>query len=236
MKPTPPWYEEAFGEDYLTRYAHRDEAGARREVAALLDLAKPRPLARVLDACCGAGRHLKVLRRCGLRGYGFDLSEPLLRHAMRSSGAPVARADVRRWPFRSGSFDLVLSIFTSWGYFETDAENARPVFEAARVLRPGGALLLDVIDPAWLRDRFSPEGRRRIPGGILHEVRRFVRGRVTKKVEYVTAGGTLHRRESVRLYSREEWGGMFRAAGLRVEWPNSGSFGEGRLIALGRKP
>ncbi|MGE4158604.1 MAG: class I SAM-dependent methyltransferase [Planctomycetota bacterium] len=233
--PTP-WYVEAFGEDYLQRYVHRDEAGARREAEALLNLVKLRPLARVVDACCGAGRHLKSLQARGVKAAGFDLSLPLLAEARRQGVRDVVRADVRRWPWRAGSVDLVYAMFTSWGYFDTDKENALPVREAARILRPGGFLLLDVIDHDWLKARFVSESRRRVPGGVLHEVRQLARGRVTKKVEFATGGGILRRFESVRLYSRDEWGRFFREAGLKVEWPQLQALGEGRLIALGRKP
>lgn len=52
--------------------------------------------------------------------------------------------DLRSLPFRSACADGVLCAYTSWGYFRTREENLRQILEFARVLRPGGALLLDL--------------------------------------------------------------------------------------------
>jgi SAM-dependent methyltransferase len=55
------------------------------------------------------------------------------------------RLDFRALPFRSAVADGVFCAYTSWGYFATDAENLHQLIEFARVLRPGGVLLLDLI-------------------------------------------------------------------------------------------
>ncbi len=60
------WYVAAFGECYPQLYAHRDDEGAARELAGLaLLLGRPLGGARVLDLCCGTGRHAQVLAEAG---------------------------------------------------------------------------------------------------------------------------------------------------------------------------
>src|SRR5438067_8815440 len=86
---------------------------------------------RVLDLCCGEGRHA---RRLPLRVVGVDLNQ----RSLRTCGVPCARADMRRLPFRAASFDGVVNLFSSFGYLESDAEDESVLREVARVLRPGG--------------------------------------------------------------------------------------------------
>lgn len=165
---------------YFDIYA--DKAGdAEREgpaLAALLDLPKG---SRVLDLPCGWGRLHPHLAARGLAVAGGDLSRlNLRRHAMEHP-APLARLDLRALPFRTGCADGVFCAFTSWGYFATEAENQAQLQEFARVLRPGGVLLLDLAGRSFLRRtstrlqgrwrdfpdlgyrervRWSPDGRR----------------------------------------------------------------------------
>ncbi|HUT18782.1 MAG TPA: class I SAM-dependent methyltransferase, partial [Anaerolineae bacterium] len=74
-----PWYEDSFGSEYLELYAHRDEEEARSEIEAVVRLLDPPREEPLLDLCCGACRHILVLREMGFtRIVGLDLSEKLL--------------------------------------------------------------------------------------------------------------------------------------------------------------
>jgi SAM-dependent methyltransferase len=106
---------------------------------ALLRLLGPGP-GRCLDLACGTGLTLPELAALGWRVTGVDLSGDQLRLGRRRAagcGAALAQADAAVLPFRDGSFDAVVSLFT-----HTDLDDpARAAAEAARVLRPGGRLL-----------------------------------------------------------------------------------------------
>ena len=82
------WYRAAFGELYPLLYSHRDDCSAAREVSdivALLELDDR--TARILDLCCGAGRHSAALMEMGFeRVYGADLSSSLLAEACARDG------------------------------------------------------------------------------------------------------------------------------------------------------
>ena len=128
---------------YFDIYADK-AADAEREgpaLAALLDLA---PGSRVLDLPCGWGRLHPHLAARGLAVAGGDLSPLNLRRHAVEHPAPLMRLDLRALPFRTGCADGVFCAFTSWGYFATEAENLAQLREFARVLRPGGVLLLDL--------------------------------------------------------------------------------------------
>ncbi|MCZ7646732.1 MAG: class I SAM-dependent methyltransferase [Planctomycetota bacterium] len=220
----PPWYVEAFGGDYLARYAHRDEDAARREVPFLVRALEAHGArgGRVLDLCCGAGRYARGLREAGLAVVGADLSLALLRCGAAQPGAPPSvRADMRALPFASGAFDAVVNLFTSFGYFEDEAENRRALGEAARVLRPGGVLLLDFLNLPHTLANLAPSSERAAGGETLVETRRYdpARGRIEKAIAVLDAASRAEKRrmvESVRAYAPDELAGLFAETGLSV--------------------
>src|SRR5512146_489586 len=99
----PEWYEEWFGEEYLALYPHRDEEDAEHLVSLLHERIGWGPGWRVLDVCCGPGRHARALDAAGLRVIGRDLSAALLRRARQATDAPLVRADMRDLPIRARS-------------------------------------------------------------------------------------------------------------------------------------
>lgn len=218
-----PWYRKAFGPHYPDVYAHRDDSEAELSADLLASHVTLRG-ARVLDVACGAGRHLTALRRRGAEACGIDLSADLLRKATGAS--PVARADMRALPFRSGRFDGALNMFTSFGYFSREEEDARVIAEVARVLRPGGWFLLDYLNPARTVDTLVPEGERRVGDLTARERRRYDETRriLTKEVELIDGEGRRREQwtEELRLYGPEELERMLASHRLKIE----GRFGD----------
>lgn len=212
------WYRKWFCEEYALAYAHRGEEEALRQVDFAVRRLGLTDGARVLDLCCGAGRHSEILCRRGFEVSGVDLSEDLILMASKRTGrARLARADMRRVPF-AGGFDAVLSFFTSFGYFEKDGENAAVLDEVSRLLRPGGKFLLDYLNPAHVIKSLEPEGERKCGGLVFKERRRIDenRGRVEKTITLEKNGVVKRFEESVRLFSPDEIRGMMVAAGLKV--------------------
>src|SRR4051794_735227 len=150
------WFEEWFGEEYLQLYPHRDLAEAERAVALILDRVGFAPGWRVLDVACGAGRHARAFETAGARCFGLDLSAALLRAARGVTGAPLVRADMRALPVRDASMDLTVNLFTSFGYFERDAEHAAALGEMVATLRPGGWFVIDFLNAPSVRARLVP--------------------------------------------------------------------------------
>ncbi|WP_316676530.1 class I SAM-dependent methyltransferase [uncultured Tolumonas sp.] len=141
----------------------------------------------VLDLPSGWGRLRPWLERRGHRVVGGDLSRLNLRRQHQEFPGPSVCLDLRALPFRDGCADGVLCAYTSWGYFATEEENLRQLQEYARILRPGGVLLLDLAGrrvvernvaeapKGWYRARegyrervrWSPDGRRILAERLL---------------------------------------------------------------------
>jgi len=228
MDPRPePWYVAAFRADYLRVYPHRDLAAARAEAGHLFAHGLPEP---ILDLGSGFGRHTLALRELGLSAFGFDLSRELLLAARLLPGAErvrarLAQADARRLPCAGGALGTVLMLFSSFGYFDEQGNRA-VLAEIARVLRPGGRAVLDLMNPERVRAELVPRSRRQGDGFELDERRRLEDGgrRVVKEVRLRDAGGERAWREDVRMYAPEEIDALCERAGLALE-RREGDFG-----------
>lgn len=225
-----PWYCKAFEAGYLNLYAHRDSTDAARALAFLETQLDLRPGLRLLDLCCGAGRHLSLIAPRLGGAAGLDLSRVLLSEARQNLCGPGSKqpsgarpklmeADMRALPLRSAHFDAVINLFTSFGYFDDDAENLAVLREVARVLRPAGRFVFDHINRAHLEATLRPRTVKSLEGGVsVTESRRIdaVARRVHKDVHWSRPGcEPVHWHESVRLYTPAELDRLFAAAGLR---------------------
>lgn len=246
------WFKETFGQRYLDLYSHRDESEARSVLNLIRRAALPLRLEqlRILDLACGAGRYSSLLAGQGHFVAGVDLSAELLLNATRRTEsetdigrAVFIRADMRAVPFKD-AFDLVICMFTSFGYFDTDQQNAAVLTEMAGALRSGGAYLIDFLNRPRVMSRLKPEDSFE-KGGMKVQQRRWITAdslRVEKETLVQSNDGSRERyRESVRLFSRGEMLAMLDLAGLPVEnvfggydMTEHGDDSE-RLILTGRK-
>jgi len=146
------WFERDFDHPlYFDIYEEKIQEALEEGPALAALLALP-PDSLVLDLPCGWGRLQPALVARGYRVAGGDLSPLNLRRHRREFPGAAVRLDLRRLPFRDACADGVLCAFTSWGYFATDEENLKQLQEFARVLKPGGVLLLDLAGREQLWD------------------------------------------------------------------------------------
>jgi 2-polyprenyl-3-methyl-5-hydroxy-6-metoxy-1,4-benzoquinol methylase len=97
-----------------------------------------------LDLACGKGRHARTLHALGLNVLGTDLSPQSIAFANESTvdGLRFQVHDMRE-PLHNESFDAVFNLFTSFGYFDSTAENQRVIDAVACMLNPNGFLIID---------------------------------------------------------------------------------------------
>jgi ubiquinone/menaquinone biosynthesis C-methylase UbiE len=126
------------------------EGETEEEADFIFDALNLQPGSRILDLCCGQGRHGRQLANLGVNVIGLDNSRFLLNEAKNNIDTGGRRiqlieADMRHIPLKP-YFDAVLSLFTSFGFFE-ETDNRDVISEIASVLKPGGKLLVDYWNP-----------------------------------------------------------------------------------------
>jgi SAM-dependent methyltransferase len=205
LAASPPdaesWFEDAFDEEYLTVYRHRDEKEARAVVGLIRSQVPCPEGSPALDLGCGVGRHLRFLRH---------------HHCVDIPDTSLVRADMRALPFRSGMFQLVVNLFTSFGYFSDDAQNRRVLAEIARVTAPSGWLVLDFLNAVYVRKTLIPFDRRQV-GSVVVEQKREISGDGCYVQKATTVVGTDRiLRERVRLYELKELLAMLQGCDFKI--------------------
>lgn len=239
------WYEKSFGNDYLLVYKHRDLQGAYEEVRSMMEWLELPEGAEVLDLCCGMGRHSMALNSFGFKVTGVDLSEVLLAEARRLDTAEEVnwvRGDMRDVPL-SGPFAAVVNLFTSFGYFDDDADNEQVLREMHRLLEPGGRFIIDYLNPEYVKANVVPHSER--TDGMLRivEDRRIEDGFVRKTIVLQEDGGKDRvYDEQVKLLGREWFEAHLKKSGLAVDAVYGGydaspyePAASKRLILVGRR-
>lgn len=241
------WYERSFGRDYLLVYRHRDFQGATQEVHGMMEWLRLPASASILDLCCGMGRHALALAEAGYRVTGVDLSDVLLEEAMAHDTrgqVKFLRGDMRELPVE-GPYDAVVNLFTSFGYFADNADNARVFQEIHRVLKPQGRFIVDFLNPSYVREHLVPHSERLDGGTRIEERRRIENGFVKKEIALTDASGgePRHYEERVRLYELADFRQMMEEAGLVIDQVHGGydgaAYDEGqskRMIMVGHRP
>ncbi len=211
------WFEEWFNEEYLALYPHRDDADAGRLVTVLRQRLPWHPGIRVLDVACGPGRHARALELAGARCVGVDLSMALLRRARQATGAPLIRADMRALPVRPRSMDLTVNLFTSFGYFDDEADHRTALAEMVGTVRAGGWFVLDFLNSELVRKSLVLSESLSLHGTPV-DVRRQLTdgGRFVCKSLQTGDGRTWF--ERVRLFNADELIAMLRAEGVQLQF------------------
>jgi ubiquinone/menaquinone biosynthesis C-methylase UbiE len=212
-----------FSDFYLRVHAGtepRDEARTQALAAAALSGCPEG--GELLDVACGFGRHAVPLAAAGFRVTGVDRSASLLAEARRragdgADGPRLVQADYRELPFADASFDAALNLYTSLGYLG-DEDDTRVLGEIARVLRPGGRLVIETMHRDLLVRTFTDSGWELLgEGRLLLEQRTFdPAAGVTQTTQTLIdkSGERDSRTFEARIYTATELLHMLRVAGF----------------------
>jgi len=220
------WFEDLYNRQiYFDLYAEQDTLLAKSEVENILNLIPLHTGQTILDVGCGYGRHAVEFAKRGFLVTGIDLAPKQIEAAKRRAkeagvGIHFILGDARKMEFRE-EFEIVLSLFLTFGFFEEETENQMMLDRMAGALRPDGVLLMDL----WNREKmirdFSPLQVEEHPDGIQIEKRWEFdawNGRLDWENEVTFPDGIKESwKHSVRAYTLVELKRMYEDAGLRLE-------------------
>jgi 2-polyprenyl-3-methyl-5-hydroxy-6-metoxy-1,4-benzoquinol methylase len=216
------WFESWFNtEEYLNVYKHRNESEAKKHVEFIISHVPVEKGGSVLDMACGPGRHSLIFSEKGFRVTAVDLSENLLCVARKSAGEAGLNINFIKSDLRDikldDEFDLVINLFTSFGYFEEDEENFKIFDVALKHLKDNGRFVIDFLNKSFLEKNLQEYSESEILNSRIIQRRGISGNRVVKKIEVNSGGMEKFYYESVRLFSPEELISALSDRGLFVD-------------------
>ncbi|MEW6356032.1 MAG: methyltransferase domain-containing protein [Planctomycetota bacterium] len=247
-QPKKPWHEALFDRFYYEfAFEKMEPSRTQKQVDFVEDAIGLKGRERILDLCCGPGRHSIELARRGYDVVGLDRSAFFLQKAReKARDAKIdirfRKGDMRRIPYRD-EFDVVINMFTSFGYFEKESDNRKVIEGVARALRPGGRFLIDVMNRDFLVKHFRTRNWEEANGWVrLESVRMdWQQSRVTSEWVFIKGGRRRKIDLNLRVYSPHELIALLASAGLKVEKTFGGFAKEplspdaNRLIVVARR-
>lgn len=143
------WYTQVFNDDFLRTVPKNSQRQTQREAKFIIEHIGMESGARVLDLCCGYGRHTIELAAKGYEIVGLDLSMSMLKKALADAQAQgkaikFVHGDMRKLSFK-GIFDAIYNVQTSFGYFD-DQSNFKVLQGIFNALKPGGVFLIETVN------------------------------------------------------------------------------------------
>ncbi len=213
------WFGEWFDSPYYhVLYKHRDEDEAQAFIDRLINHLSFKKEDKILDLACGKGRHAIYLNRKGYNVVGLDLSRQNIDYAriFENERLRFYVHDMRDiW--KKTKFDVILNLFTSFGYFDYDEENQQAIDAFTEELNPGGRLLIDFLNPYTVVHNLVPEEDINVEGINFH-IRRYLNndGYIIKKINFKAGEKSFSFQERVKAIRRSMFMEYFKNAGLEL--------------------
>ncbi len=208
------WFDTKY---YHTLYKNRNESEAELFISNLykyLNLSNE----YVLDLACGKGRHSLTLNSLGLRVLGVDLSPHSILNAsqFQNNHLKFQEHDMRE-VIENENFNVIFNLFTSFGYFEDEADNFAVLRAIHEMLLVDGILVIDFMNTTkTLNSLVSEEVK--VQDNIVFNLKREFDGRFIKKyISFSDQGEVFNFQESVRGFSLDDFQNMLTVTNFKIE-------------------
>lgn len=208
------WFDTKY---YHLLYKNRNESEAELFISNLykyLNLSNE----YVLDLACGKGRHSLTLNNLGLRVLGVDLSPQSIQSATKfqNNHLNFQEHDMRE-VIENESFDVVFNLFTSFGYFENEADNFTVLRSIYEMLHVNGLLVIDFMNTTKTLNSLVEE-EVKVEDNIEFNLKREFDGKFIKKyISFSDQGEFFNFQESVRGFSLDDFHIMLTETNFKIE-------------------
>jgi SAM-dependent methyltransferase len=206
------WFDTAY---YHILYKDRDDTEAQAFMETLTEYLNMPEGGKILDLACGKGRHSRYLNKIGYDVTGVDLSENSINYAKEFENHRL-KFEVHDMcnPYHE-TFDAVFNLFTSFGYFDDDADNLKTIKAIKEDLNEFGFGVIDFMNSDFIIDNLVPEEVKTVDG-IDFYLKRYVKdGYIIKDIEFTTEDGKAYKfQERVRGFTLANFEALFEQAGV----------------------
>jgi SAM-dependent methyltransferase len=215
QKPTQNWFASWFDTPYYhILYKERNYREAQIFMDNLTHYLNLPEKAKVLDLACGKGRHAIYLNQLGFDVIGADLSENSIAEASKNGNSSLQfQVHDMREKFED-KFDAIFNLFTSFGYFENDADNLKTLVAIKESLTEHGFAVIDFMNVNQVIANLVPEETKTVEGIDFH-IKRYVQdGHIHKEITFQDQGESFHFTEKVQALTLQNFQDMMEEAGI----------------------
>lgn len=207
------WFDTPF---YHILYKDRDDKEAQAFMESLSSYLNISEDGEILDLACGKGRHSIYLNSIGYHVTGLDLSKESIDFASQFENDTL-HFDVHDMskPYHK-QFDAIFNLFTSFGYFDDEADNLNTIKAIKANLKPNGVGVIDFMNTNFVLNNLVSENTKTVDG-ITFNLKRFVEnGYLIKDISFEAEGAHYNFQERVKAFTLEDFKAMFEKAGLQL--------------------
>ena len=171
---------------------------------------------KILDLACGKGRHSIYLNSLGYSVTGVDLSKNSINHA-KTYESETLQFDVHDMRnVYSTKFEVVLNLFTSFGYFEEETDNFKVIQTIKSSLKQNGIGVIDFMNSPFVIENLIAHNSYEDDNITFNLKRRLSDGFIYKDIEVIDGNTTTHYVEKVRAFTFQDFETMLSNAGLHL--------------------
>lgn len=214
---TTKWYASWFNTSYYhLLYKDRDDSEAKRFMDTLTQHLSIQPEENILDLACGKGRHSRYLNSLGYSVTGVDLSENSISSAKEFENDQLHfEVHDMTAPYNL-QFNFVFNLFTSFGYFEDEADNVNTIKAIKSNLKPNGIGVIDFFNAEKVIADLVKEEIKQVEH-ITFKIKRFVEnGFIVKQIDFTDNGEAFSFQERVKAITLDDFEQYLEAAGFTL--------------------
>lgn len=212
------WFENWFDSPYYhILYQNRNDEEAEYFMDNLCAYLKPSLEVSMLDVACGRGRHAVYLNKKGYEVTGIDLSQSSITFAeqFKNKRLHFKVHDIRQ-VYKTEVFDIVLNLFTSFGYFETEQEHIDALKALWKSLKENGVFVLDYFNAEKIMRHLSPQEVKHIDGIDFYISKHIRDGKIIKHISFEHREKKHVFEEEVKAFTCAELEEMLVKSGFQV--------------------
>ena len=212
------WFSDWFNSKYYhILYQNRNEKEAEQFLSKLQVFFRKED--QILDIACGSGRHSIFLNSLGYQITGIDLSEKSIKAAKQKSDNKILFDvwDMRK-SYKKEHFDVVLNLFTSFGYFDSEKEDVEAIQAISSNLKDNGILIIDFLNSEKVIANLVESEQKTLSEITFNINRKLEEGFILKNIQFTDMGKDFEFTEKVKALNLSDFTKLLNFAQLKISY------------------
>jgi len=212
------WFDTWFNTSYYhLLYKDRNTDEAEFFLKNLLTYLTPNKQTKFLDVACGKGRHAIFINKMGYHIEGIDLSKDSIQYANQFANDSLNfNIHDMRSCYKNNEFDIVMNVFTSFGYFDDPIDNLKAIQSMSDNLKNGGKIVLDFMNAKKVINELVTREQKSVEHINFNIERSVKNGYIIKDIRFSDKQKEFHFQEKVEALTLSDFKDLFEKSGLNI--------------------